>query len=53
MEEASENKWLVSALILTNKASLSITVLIFVQSSSQQMFSSAVATKAEQQAKTL
>lgn len=38
---------------LTNKASLSTIVLIFVQSSSQQMFSSAVATKAEQQANTL
>lgn len=42
-----------SLLILTNKASLSMTVFIFIQSSSQQMFSSAVATKAEQHAKTL
>lgn len=39
--------------LLTFKASLSIEVVIFAQNSSQQMFSSAVTTSAEQQANTL
>lgn len=48
-----QNQNIVEVSTLTIRASLSIEAVIFAQSSSQQMFSSAVTTSAEQRANTL